>query len=315
MLKRLLCAQITALFAFIYLRRYRNPYESDLPSFLTSVISLIIVLVTSALLPLDIFIVSYMKNHDGTFKEWAFNQSARDSVEASVQASYYSLYSLVFVCLFMIIPFVYFYFEEKNDDGFGNDNRLCTAIKYTVGFIFVAALLLMVGAFVPLKDAPNANSTEWEKIEFLIDDLKKSRGEDALAMVLSILSLIGMINLVFYTAFGLFSWPMGLIRGTKSAKSQLEQIQDQHLVNQTRINALKDKERLNGGRLSVKERRQLTILEEAERVAGREEQAVDEHRASMAYKLRIVIRPLQIAIGFILICLAILIWISLLLTK
>lgn len=133
------------------MRRYRNPYEQDLISFVTSVFSLIVVLITSALLPVDIFLVSYMKEENGTFKEWASDNATRQQVESSVMYSYYALYGVVFVLLFALIPFVYFFFEEKNDDGFGNEDRLCTAFKYTVGFVFVAVILFLVGAFVPLR--------------------------------------------------------------------------------------------------------------------------------------------------------------------
>jgi LMBR1 domain-containing protein 1 len=229
--------------------------------------------------------------------------------------SYYALYGVVFALLFAVIPFVYFYFEEKNDDGFGNENRLCTAFKYTIGFVFVAIILMMVGAFVPLRESPPLNATsEWEKIEFLFDDLGKNRGEDALSMVLSILSVLGMVNLIFYTGFGIFSWPMGLIRGTRSAKNQFEEIQDKHLVNQTRINTLKDRERVSG-RLTDRERRQLAQLEDEERQNTREEQAVDEVRQTLWYKCRLVLRPLEVVIGVVLGILALLIWISLLLTN
>ncbi|KAI1297892.1 putative lysosomal cobalamin transporter [Halotydeus destructor] len=305
---------ITSLFAFIYLRRYRNPYESDTISFITCVFSLIVVLITSALLPVDIFLVSYMKQPDGEFKDWAANQTAREAIEDTVLYSYYSLYGLVFVLIFAVIPFVYFYFEEKEEIGFEQDDRLCSAFKYTMVFVFVAIVIFVAGAVVPLRDAPPSNSTEWYKFEFLINDLGKNKGEDALSMVLSVLSVAGMVNLIFYTGVGIFSWPMGLIRGTKSVRSQIEEIHDQHLVNQSRINALREKERLHG-RLSNRERRQLATLEDSERQVTREEQAVDEHRTTYWYRLRGIIRPVEITAGVVLGLLAVLIWLSLLLTN
>lgn len=304
------------MFAFLYLRRYRNPYEADNLSFWTSVFALIVVLISSALLPVDIFFVSYMKNVDGSFKEWAASSAVRDSLENSILYSYYALYGVVFICIFIVVPFAYFFFEEREDDIFGSGNsaRLSTTIKYTMVFVLVAIVLLLIGAFIPLRETPPSNSTDWEKIEFLFGDLTKNRGEDALSMVLSILSLLGMINLIFYTGFGIFSWPMGLIRGTRSARNQSEEIQEQHLVNQTRINALKDKERI-GGRLSARERKQLAKLEDTERQITRQEQLVEEVRGSLWYRCRKLLRPLEISTGIILMVLAFLIWISLLLTN
>ena len=284
---------------------------------MTSVFALVVCLVTSALLPVDIFLVSVMKTPNGSFEDWAANNETRIMIEDGVQYSYYTLYSIVFIALFMIIPFVYFFFEEKEDDVFGSPrSRFCSALKYTVAFMLVAAVLLAVGAFAPLREVPNtpANATEWEKIRFLFDELQKNKGEDALSMVLSILSLLGMLNLVCYTGFGMFSWPMGLIRGTKSARDQSEEIQEQHLVNQTRINALKDKQRI-GGRLSGREAKQLARLEKQERQISRQEQLVDEVRGSLWYKCRRFMRPFEVVLGSLLGLLAFLVWISLLLTN
>jgi len=308
----------TILFAFLYLKRYRSPYESDCISFTTSVIGLVVCLITSALLPVDIFLVSVMKTSNGTFEDWAASNVTRERIENGIQYSYYTLYSVVFAFLFMVIPFVYFFFEEKEDDAFGSPrSRFWSALKFTLVFMIIAGVLLTVGAIAPLRKLPdrtNPNSTEWDKIKFLWNDLKENKGEDALSMVLSILSIIGMVNVVFYTGFGMFSWPMGLIRGTKSARNQSEEIQEQHLVNQTRINALKDKQRI-GGRLSAREQKQLEKLERMERHITRQEQLVEEVRGSLWYKCRRFMRPLEITTGVVLGLLALLIWTSLLLTN
>lgn len=313
-----LILQFTILFAFFYLRRYRFPHETDFISFATSVFALVICLVTSALLPIDIFLVSVMKTPEGEFEDWASNNETRERIEDGVQYTYYTLYSIVFVALFMIIPFVYFFFEEKEDDVFGSPrSRFCSALKYTLAFMLVASILLMVGAFAPLNEIPkntSDNGTIWDKIPFLWKELASNKGEDALAMVLSILSMLGMVNLVCYTGFGMFSWPMGLIRGTKSARNQSEEIQEQHLVNQTRINALRDKQRI-GGRLSGREAKTLAKLERQERQITRQEQLVDEVRDSLWYKCRKFVRPFEITLGSLLGLLAFLLWISLLLTN
>jgi len=147
-----------------------------------------------------------------------------------------------------------------------------------------------------------------------MDDLGKNKGQDALSMVLSILTSIGVINLVIFTGFGMSSWPIGLIRGTKSARQQIEEIQDSHLINQTKINALKDRERI-GNRLTARERRQLAKLEETERNISREENHLLFYRSSLFYKCRRLIRPLQIVFGFVAGALSLLVWISLLMTK
>lgn len=41
-------------------------------STITAIFALAVALISSALLPVDIFLVSYMKNQNGTFKVWTF---------------------------------------------------------------------------------------------------------------------------------------------------------------------------------------------------------------------------------------------------
>lgn len=167
---------------------------------------------------------------------------------------------------------------------------------------------------MPLKPPPATNSTEWERIKEIFENLGANKGEDTISMVLSILCVLGTINLVFYTGFGVSSWPIGMIRGTSSAKRQFEQIQNRSIVIQTQINALRDKQRITN-RLNAREKRLLARLEDEERTISREESLVDQHVHSWWYKLRIIVRPVEIFFGVAAASLTLIIWISLLLTK
>ena len=74
----------------------------------TAILGLTVALLTCAMIPVDIFLVSSMKNGDGTFKvcgvvatstllisplfqSWAESQSNRDSVTNSVTYAYYGV--------------------------------------------------------------------------------------------------------------------------------------------------------------------------------------------------------------------------------
>ncbi|KAL8172702.1 UNVERIFIED_CONTAM: putative lysosomal cobalamin transporter [Gekko kuhli] len=56
-----------------------------------------------------------------------------------------SLYSITLFCVFLWIPFVYFYYEEKDEDDGDTCLQVKTAFKYTLGFLLVCALLLIIG--------------------------------------------------------------------------------------------------------------------------------------------------------------------------
>lgn len=85
--------QFIVLFSIYYVRKYTNPNETDRGTTITAVSSLIVALLTCSILPIDIFIVSTMKNADGSFKEWSLNETTRNYYENQVLYSYYCEYS------------------------------------------------------------------------------------------------------------------------------------------------------------------------------------------------------------------------------
>lgn len=60
--------QLTFIFSWFYIRFYQDHAQSEVSSTLTGIVALAITLLTTALVPVDIFLVSYMKNADGTWK-------------------------------------------------------------------------------------------------------------------------------------------------------------------------------------------------------------------------------------------------------
>ena len=85
-------------------------------------------------------------------------------------------------------------------------------------FVILGGVLLLTGAFLPMtqltpSNGTLANSTWEDKIKFLIDELGANRGEDTLAFSVNIVTILGMIAVVVYTAFGLSAMPLDLIKG------------------------------------------------------------------------------------------------------
>ncbi|XP_046564132.1 LOW QUALITY PROTEIN: probable lysosomal cobalamin transporter [Haliotis rubra] len=194
---------LTLLFSAIYIRYYMSKYDSELSTTLATIFALTITLLTSAIVPVDIFLVSYMKTTDGSFKDWANDSASRASIEHSILYGYYTLYALVTFCLFILLPFFYFFYEEKDEaTPTSCKSRCCTALKYLIVFILVVATLMLIGAFVPTKGTPNANSTEWKQIEALFKDLASNGLEDSLSFIISVLSLLGMMAFIMYTVRG-----------------------------------------------------------------------------------------------------------------
>uniref|UniRef100_A0A673ZRW3 Lysosomal cobalamin transport escort protein LMBD1 n=1 Tax=Salmo trutta TaxID=8032 RepID=A0A673ZRW3_SALTR len=248
-------------FCWVYIRKYQSRQESEVISTITAICALAIALITSALLPVDIFLVSYMKHPNGTYKEWAESNETRGQIEDTVLYAYYSLYSILLFCVFLWIPFVYFYYEEKDDDNINKCSQVKNALKYTIGFIIVCAALLLIGAFLPLEAPPNQNGTQWEKMQYLFEELGNNHGVPALSFSISSLTLIGMLAVITYTAYGMSVLPLNLIKGTRSVVyERLENTEDIEEV-ENQMEKIKAKVSLRNNRTLRRRGRHLEIAE------------------------------------------------------
>ncbi|PFX18361.1 putative lysosomal cobalamin transporter [Stylophora pistillata] len=180
------------------------------------------------------------------------------------------LYSMVALLAFVVMPFMYFYYEEKDEDA-TTRQRMCGALKYTIGFLIVGIILLLVGAFAPLKKPPE-NVTHWDKrLLFMKDELLHSeRGETSLALVMGFLSFIGMLIMITYTAYGMTSLPFSMLKGFKNSKKEhLEVSQDRESVEE-RARMIRANY-MDGCPMSGHDRRTLTRLEGEEKLLVRRE--------------------------------------------
>uniref|UniRef100_A0A8C4VB01 Lysosomal cobalamin transport escort protein LMBD1 n=1 Tax=Falco tinnunculus TaxID=100819 RepID=A0A8C4VB01_FALTI len=300
------------IFCWVYVRKYQSRRESEVISTITAIFALAIALISSALLPVDIFLVSYMKTQNGTFKDWADANVSRQ-IEDTVLYGYYTLYSIILFCVFLWIPFVYFYYEEKEDDG-NTCSQVKTALKYTLGFITICAVLLLIGAFVPLDIPDKKNSTEWEKVKLLFEEFGSSHGLTALSFSISSLTVIGMLAAITYTAYGMSALPLNLIKGTTTAAyERLENTEDIEEVEQ---HLLRIKSKCRDGRpLSSRDRRTLQQLEERLRILRRRERHLESVEKSWWTKFSEAIRPLKIVWGVFFIIVALLFTVSLFLSN
>uniref|UniRef100_A0A8D0HIS7 Lysosomal cobalamin transport escort protein LMBD1 n=1 Tax=Sphenodon punctatus TaxID=8508 RepID=A0A8D0HIS7_SPHPU len=300
-------------FCWVYVRKYQSRRESEVISTITAIFALAIALITSALLPVDIFLVSYMKNQNGTFKDWADSNVTRQ-IEDTVLYAYYALYSIILFCVFLWIPFVYFYYEEKEEDDANTCAQVKTAVGYTFGFVVVCAILLLIGAFVPLNIPSKKNSTEWEKVELLFEELGSSHGLAALSFSISSLTLIGMVAAVTYTAYGMSALPLNLIKGTRNAAyERLENTEDIEEVEQ-HVERIKSK-CIDGRPLSTRDRRALQQLEERLRTLRRRDRHLEFVEKSCWMKFCGAMRPIKIIWGAFFILVALLFIISLFLSN
>lgn len=304
---------LVLIFSTIYIKYYTSKYDSEWSTTLTAILALSITLMTTALIPVDVFLVSFMKNSDGTFSDWANSNETRQSVEQSVLIGYYTMYGLITFFMFLLLPFMYFFYEEREDDATCK-SRCCGALKYSVVFLIIVFVLLLIGALVHTKKVPSKqqNSTDWEKLEALFD-MESNWIENSLSLVISVLSLIGMLALLTYTAYGMAILPIDLIRGSRNVRQEKLDVQSRKSSTRERIQAIRNK--YSGGRnMSSRDAARVSDLEESEALMERQERHL-EARDTCCHKCWLILRPFAIVFGILLILVAILVFLSLLLTN
>ncbi|CAF1178741.1 unnamed protein product [Adineta steineri] len=304
-------------FAILFILRYQQKRRRDyLVTFVCS-ISLIIALLAASLLPTDVIFVSFMKYPNGTFKEWVSNPTTRDHIQKYIEVGYYVLYGLVIFMAFLVNPFLFFYYEEKQETESNTiPKRIQSAIKWTIGFLLFLFVLIILGIFVPqLATLPSDNSTsEWDHVKYLIDHFDSSRIEDSISFSIFTISIIGFFLLTIYTGYGSIACPLSLIRGKRSARLQQASIEDQRSEIQRQIRLLKNRYPRHIP-MPIREKHRLAELEQEDAALCRNEESIINVRESLFFKCRYIYRPVQIILGIFLFILAIVIFISLLLSN
>ena len=251
----------------LYVIWYRSdrPHHKAHGTSTIAVLGLFMTLLTTILVPVDVFLVSYMKNSDGSWKPWAKDSDVREGVKDSILYTYYFCYSVIFLFSFLVIPSNYFYHgldtgleEDDVEPSFGQ--KVCHSLKFTLLSIFIFSILVIAGIFLPFNGSPPSNSTEWQKFEWFFEELEANKGQDLLLFILNTLNIIGVFFLILYTGYGMSSLPCGLIRPTSGVRTQRSALEVQIEELEASIRTIED--RHSGGQIPRFEQSQIDRLEQ-----------------------------------------------------
>ena len=78
-----------------------------------------------------------------------------------------------------------------------------------------------MGLFIPFDPMPpkETNLTQWQIVQDIIDNnvmINSSKADNLLVFLLNVLSCIGMVILIIYTAYGMSSLPFSMINGQRT---------------------------------------------------------------------------------------------------
>ena len=177
--------------------------------------SILLSLISVLLIPLDVFI-SNPKDLSNISQVNIDNEIFKNLM--------LFLYFICIIFAFILIPFTYFFLDEKIDEydttGYNLLERICSSIKFTIIFLLFIGIVLLSGLFFKnnhgTKELLNNNETlKWVKDLFDTEHF----GEKSISFCISIFSIFGMIILICYTSYGLGVLPFYLIKGKKSLSS------------------------------------------------------------------------------------------------
>ncbi|KUI70593.1 putative lysosomal cobalamin transporter [Cytospora mali] len=311
--------------AIITTLTWQAPRERSAIVSIVAIISLTSLLATVLLLPVDIALVSATTSTShGAKKDWATPQRV-ENILFTLKVVYYSLYSFDALLCLLIIPFSYFWYEEydevEEEEGtrsFGS--RLWGAFKYTLGFIVFVVILFLIGFFVP---AAGNKKDKHLDLDYFKDLLAENNGEKALTFALGLLVTLGTLLYVLYTGAGLALLPASLIKSAPSISApELSESMDSQLENNRERQ--RQLEMRNSGRpdgMPAKDRREMEILVREEQTLVRRQRLAAEARGEghngiyrAWLKTQAVFRPLKLIGGILLLLIAILVWVSMLIT-
>ncbi len=304
---------------------WQTPRERSALVSTVAIVSLTALLATVLLLPVDIALVSSTVSiSQGAKKDWATPEHV-NGILLTLKIVYYSLYSFDALLCLLIIPFTYFWYEEydevEEEEGTRSFlGRLWGAFKYTIVFIILVVILFLVGFFVPATGSKDGRHLDLDYFKKL---LAENNGEKALTFAVGLLVTLGTLLYILYTGAGLALLPVSLIKSAPSVSApQLTETTGSALEqNRERQRQL---EMRNAGRpegMPQKDRRELEALMREERTLVRRERLAAEARGEghswifRAWtKTCAVFRPLKLIGGILLLLIAIVIWVSMLIT-
>ncbi|KAJ4297009.1 hypothetical protein N0V88_003925 [Collariella sp. IMI 366227] len=308
---------------------WQTPHERSIAVTIVSIVSLTALLATVFLLPVDIALVSSTASaHLGAKKDWA-TPARVDGILLTLKIVYYTLYTLDALLCLIVIPFTYFWYEEydevEEEEGTSSwGARFWRATKFTLGFVFLVVILFLVGFFVPAAGKnPGKNPGKHMDLDYFKRLLAANNGEKALTFGVGLLMTLGTLLYVLYTGAGLALLPVSFVKSAPSISAPQLSATTASALERNREQQ-RQLEMRNAGRadgMSQKDGREMDALLREERTLVRRERLAAEARGdgrSKIYrawtKVQTVFRPLKLLGGILLLVLALLIWVSMLIT-
>ena len=166
---------------FVYI--YQKPRERAVAVTIVCIFTTLALLATVLLIPVDVALVSSTSRSSlGRKKDWATPEKVA-SIVYTLRVVYYTLYSLDAVLCLLVIPFTYFWYEERDEDAAEHGEqtagqRIWGALKYTLAFLVLVVAIFLVGFFIPFaKQAQGDKRLDLDYFKNLLSENRKYRDD------------------------------------------------------------------------------------------------------------------------------------------
>eukprot|EP00928_Gymnodinium_smaydae_P006825 TRINITY_DN12432_c0_g1_i1.p1 TRINITY_DN12432_c0_g1~~TRINITY_DN12432_c0_g1_i1.p1 ORF type:complete len:550 (-),score=106.03 TRINITY_DN12432_c0_g1_i1:120-1769(-) len=203
---------------YVLYHHYVDPKESYPLAMLVVMLSFTVSFLCTLLIPIDIYVVS-----EGDITSKSLNITiSRDRV----QMAYLMLFSMLVFLAFFMVPFAYFYGEERGDvgDQLAACGRARKALRSTSFFVGLIVTLCAMGLnFRPgrVETLDGGEPMRW--VDELLD-LDHS-GLNAVSFCVACITFMGVFGWAFYTAYGMAAMPFDWLRGKQSASEQRRELE------------------------------------------------------------------------------------------
>ena len=272
--------------------------------------SILLSLISVLLIPLDVFI-SNPKDLSNISQVNIDNEIFKNLM--------LFLYFICIIFAFILIPFTFFFLDEKIDEydttGYNLLERICSSIKFTIIFLLFIGIVLLSGLFFKnnhgTKELLNNETLKWVKDLFDTEHF----GEKSISFCISIFSIFGMIILICYTSYGLGVLPFYLIKGKKSLSSDQDDFELDRAKKRDKIRNLEEKKISQG--LNKKEEKLLKNLKGDESHLTIKLELISDliQQKGILDKLLSYLSPFRILLGIICLFLSLSIFSSLLISS
>ena len=246
-------------FSFSAVKFYIDPRFNDYLATIVASISTALTLTTVFLIPIDVYLAQTKR----------FNLAVD-----SVLGMYYFVFSLLLLLLFVVLPFVYFYYETPSD--LTSSARVRKASKNTLVSAILLVTIFLIGVLVEAFRFHGV--TDAAGILLLFEN--KHFMASTMEVCMGILFLSGNLGVMVYCAFGLSAMP--ILEFLKRCGDNIPYLDDPHFKGRNEINFARSvnsanrkklwrKYRLTGRKMSRDQRMKYEEFNERERLLKKRE--------------------------------------------